>query len=202
MNRSDVEANGRPAGHDDPRKAYAIHAHGYTAYANGDPVRELLDFGSRHFAYGDQVVWEELLLPQLKRALRTTPAGHPVRVLDAGCGDGVWALRVANHLEAAGRPYEVLGIDLTPEMLAQAREHLRKYEGARGKRPDVTFAVGNLEEPLPYPDDSFALTMTLYTVLNHIRRAKAPVAASELLRVTRPGGRHVSVVKAPGGAWT
>ena len=52
----------------------------------------------------------------------------PASVLDAGCGTG----RVA--VELAGRGYDVVGVDLDPTMLA----------GARGKRPDLTWVVGDL----------------------------------------------------------
>ena len=52
----------------------------------------------------------------------------PTSVLDAGCGTG----RVA--VELAGRGYDVVGVDLDPAMLA----------GARAKRPDLTWVVGDL----------------------------------------------------------
>jgi len=52
----------------------------------------------------------------------------PTSVLDAGCGTG----RVA--VELARRGYDVVGVDLDPTMLA----------GARHKRPDLTWVVGDL----------------------------------------------------------
>lgn len=52
----------------------------------------------------------------------------PTSVLDAGCGTG----RVA--VELARRGYDVVGVDLDPTMLA----------GARNKRPDLTWVVGDL----------------------------------------------------------
>lgn len=82
----------------DTRQAYARYAPSYTKYANGDPARELHDFEGRRFAYGDSVVWG-LLQRELDRIVKRTPMSRSINVLDAGCGDGVWAIRVANYLE-------------------------------------------------------------------------------------------------------
>lgn len=53
---------------------------------------------------------------------------RPVSVLDAGCGTG----RVA--IELARRGYDVVGLDLDPEML----------EVARGKAPELPWVQGDL----------------------------------------------------------
>jgi len=63
-----------------------------------------------------------------------------LRVLDAGCGDGLLALAIARRHPT----WALVGVDLNEELLDGAR----KRAGARGL-PNVRFVPGNLEEPLP-----------------------------------------------------
>jgi ubiquinone/menaquinone biosynthesis C-methylase UbiE len=102
------------------------------------------------------------------------PSGDE-RALDAGTGAGALALALAPHVR------EVVGVDLVPEMLAQAR---RLAAGL----PNVTFVEGDATQ-LPFERGEFDLTGTLRT-LHHVRRPELLVA--ELARVTRLGG-HVLV---------
>ncbi len=96
------------------------------------------------------------------------------RVLDAGCGTGR-ALRPLRH--AVGEQGTVLGLDLTPEMLAQA--------AAEGRGALAVLAVADCGR-LPLADGAvdavFAAGLISHlTVLGD--------ALAELARVTRPGGR-------------
>ncbi|PYE56454.1 methyltransferase family protein [Deinococcus yavapaiensis KR-236] len=86
------------------------------------------------------------------------------RVLDAGCGDGAYtsALRA--------RSFDVLGVDVTPELLTIAR----------ARHPDLRFEEASLAR-LPFSDAAFDSTFCL-TVLEW---AADPVASlRELRRVT------------------
>lgn len=97
------------------------------------------------------------------------------RVLDAGCGDGTYAL------EAAERGALVTGVDLSEDMLAVARQR----GAARGIAVD--WRQGDVLA-LPIPDASFDVTIaiTLLCVLPDPRSA-----VHELARVLVPGGRLV-----------
>lgn len=86
------------------------------------------------------------------------------RVLDAGCGDGAYTATLRE------RGFDVLGVDVTPELLAVARARL----------PDVTFEEASLAR-LPFPDAAFGSALCL-TVLEWVAD---PVASlRELARVT------------------
>ncbi|HKD31838.1 MAG TPA: methyltransferase domain-containing protein [Gaiellaceae bacterium] len=98
------------------------------------------------------------------------------RALDSGTGSGALAFALAPHVR------EVVGVDIVPELLEQARQRAGRFQ-------NVTFVEGDATE-LPFEYASFDLTGTLRT-LHHIARPELAVA--ELVRVTRPGGRVLVV---------
>jgi SAM-dependent methyltransferase len=57
---------------------------------------------------------------ELERALVALELSPGMRLLDAGCGTGQWAVGFANH------GCEVTAIDFAPEMLARARAHAQQ----------------------------------------------------------------------------
>jgi SAM-dependent methyltransferase len=93
------------------------------------------------------------------------------RAVDAGTGAGALALALAPLVR------EVVGVDLVPELLEEAR---RLAAGV----PNLTFVEGDATQ-LPFEAFSFDLAATMRT-LHHVRRPELVVA--ELVRVTRPGG--------------
>ena len=96
---------------------------------------------------------------------------RPCRVLDAACGTG----RHAEWLAARG--HDLIGVDVSPAMLARAR----------AKIPGGRFEQGDLSA-LPQPDASVdAVLCTLALV--HL--ADLRPALAEFARVVRPGGRVV-----------
>ncbi|HEY2865711.1 MAG TPA: class I SAM-dependent methyltransferase [Pyrinomonadaceae bacterium] len=95
------------------------------------------------------------------------------RVLDAACGTGNLSLPAAR----AGA--SVTGIDLVPEHISQAVSN-SEIAGL-----DAEFDIGDVEA-LPYRDATFDLVMTMFGAMFAPR---PDVTASELKRVTKPGGR-------------
>jgi SAM-dependent methyltransferase len=99
------------------------------------------------------------------------PTGEE-RALDSGTGTGSLAFALAPHVR------EVVGVDIVPELLEQARKRA-------GEVPNVTFVEGDATA-LPFGYGEFDLTGTLRT-LHHLARPE--LALAELTRVTRAGGR-------------
>ncbi len=99
------------------------------------------------------------------------------RVVDCGSGAGADSLIAARIVGPSGR---VIGVEMTPEMLAKAR---RNAEVAG--LPNVEFRAGVLEA-LPVPDD-WADVVISNGVLNLV--PDKTVALAEIFRVLRPGGR-------------
>lgn len=116
-------------------------------------------------------------------AVFTTPvAGHLVRyagvakdcvVLDVGTGTGVVAI-TARRLGA-----KVTGLDLTPALLAQAKE-----SAMLAGHDDIAWHEGDAEA-LPFPDASFNVVLSQF---GHMFAPRPEVAVSEMLRVLKPGG--------------
>ena len=91
-------------------------------------------------------------------------------VCDVGCGPG----HVGRYL--AERGVHVLGLDLSPGMVALARR----------LNPAMRFEQGDLRA-LDLPDASLAGIVAFYSLI-HLERAEIASALTELARVLAPGG--------------
>ena len=109
------------------------------------------------------------------------PAG--VDMLDVACGAGQIAI------PAARAGVHVTGVDIASNWIEQARTR------AATERLTVQFDEGDAED-LPYPDASFDVVVTLVGAMFAPRPERA---ASELVRVCRPGGRIIMVNWTPPG---
>jgi len=97
------------------------------------------------------------------------------RVLDVGTGTGNLAI------PAARTGAVVTGVDIAPNLLTQAKAR------AAAESLLARFDVGDAEA-LPYVDDEFDTVVSMFGAMFAARPERA---ASELLRVVRPGGRIV-----------
>jgi len=112
--------------------------------------------------------------------------GHPVRhaalrpgetVLDLGCGAGIDTLLAARAVGPTGR---VIGLDLTPEMVARSRRNAQ--DAGLGT---IEVRQGVMEE-IPLPDASIDVVVSNGVLNLSTRKSRA---LAEALRVLRPGGR-------------
>jgi len=102
---------------------------------------------------------------------RTLPRPAPgLRLLDVGCGTGHWSA----FFGQCG--FEVIGVDIAPEMIAVARKK---------RITQTSFQVADAHS-LPFEDEEFDVTAAI-TTLEFVRDAEAVV--QEMARCTRrPGG--------------
>jgi len=105
------------------------------------------------------------------------PLGPDARFLDAGCGIGAHAARLAR------RGFSVDAIDASAQILERAAANL----AAQGLSSRVTLRQGSLLD-LPYPAGGFDGVLC-WGVLMHV--PDVSTAVSELARVTRAGGRLI-----------
>jgi ubiquinone/menaquinone biosynthesis C-methylase UbiE len=100
------------------------------------------------------------------------PSAEPTRVLDAGCGTG----RLTGHLPTLNPAIEAVGVDLSPAMLAHARE----------RNPGIPFVEADLSA-LPFGDGHFHGIFAWYSII-HTPPHALPALFREFARVLRPGG--------------
>ncbi len=106
-----------------------------------------------------------------------------LRVLDAGCGPGLYAE------ELLSRGAEVIGFDASAAMVELARARV-------GDRAEIRLA--RLDAPLPYPDDSVDVVLCALAI-HYV--ADRHAAFAELHRVLRPGGAAVVSTQHPTTDW-
>lgn len=97
-------------------------------------------------------------------------------VLDVGCGLGGDAIDIAKRVGPTGR---VVGVDCSEAMIVEARSLAGTSESA------VTFELGDVQN-LPFTDATFDACRAERTLMHVPDSARA---VSEMVRVTRPGGR-------------
>ncbi len=122
----------------------------------------------------------EPLLSALGVTTRDRPDGQ--RLLDVGTGTGTLAQR------AHGYGVAVTAVEPAPDLLDLASAALRQDQGPAGRpprTPPVTLLRAALPH-LPFADGRFPVVAANF-VVNHVPDPRA--AATELARVTAPGGR-------------
>ena len=140
---------------------------------NMDPLAEFKSRQRETWAlgnFGDLAVFTTPVAGQLVRFAKVA-SGHAV--LDVGTGTGVVAI-TARRLGA-----RVTGLDLTPELLAQARAG-----AVVSGHDDIAWHEGDVEA-LPFPDASFDVVLSQF---GHMFAPRPEVAMAEMLRVLKPGG--------------
>ena len=107
-----------------------------------------------------------------------------LRVLDAGCGPGLYAA------ELLARGAEVVGFDASPEMVRLAGQRLG---------PAAVLRAHDLGRPLDWLDDASFDAALLALVIHHVDDRVG--ALRELFRVLRPGGVLVVSTHHPVADW-
>jgi SAM-dependent methyltransferase len=118
------------------------------------------------------VAVQDLTTPPAARLVQHAGVKDGQRLLDVACGTGVVAIT------AARRGAHVTALDLTPELLAAAREN------ASIAGVSIDWHEGDVEQ-LPFADAAFDVVVSQF---GHIFAPRPEVAMAEMLRVLKPGG--------------
>jgi SAM-dependent methyltransferase len=172
--------------------AYNQAGYRYAKYADGDS-RKLFTFGGRH-AYADRKTWEVIETKLLKLKARGL---RRLRVVDLGCGPGLWLRRVVTRaLQLGFGPIEARGFDIADGQLQRARLLSRNLTQIPGVL--LSFEHGDLRGELVCPPAD--LCLCLYGVLNHIPFAEIPATLRPIADAT--DGYFVATVRSIGSTPT
>lgn len=154
------------------RAAYVQQLFDQTA-RDYDHVNRLLDGGSGH--------WYR------RRALKRAGLAPGMAVLDVATGTGLLARQALKLIQAEGAQGDLVGLDLSAGMLAEARRHL-----------PVPLVQGEVER-LPFGDGQFDFLSFGYALRHNDHLGKT---LGECYRVLRPGGIVLILeVGAPAKGW-
>jgi SAM-dependent methyltransferase len=135
-----------------------------------DPIVQLKE--QQKVAFSNFSILENFTGTAAPRLVRFAGIAPGAEVLDVACGTGVAALTAA-RLGA-----KVTGIDLTPELVARAKEH------AALMKLEASWHEGDVES-LPFPDAKFDFVVSQF---GHMFGPRPAAAIKEMLRVLKPRG--------------
>jgi len=115
----------------------------------------------------------------LGAAVELIPPGT-TRLLDLGCGTG----RLTSLCRAAVPGAHIACADPAPAMVEESR---RKFV----RDTDMSFTVAAAEDLSHFETNSFDVVISSFA-LHHIEIDRLPLAAAEIHRVLRPGGRFIN----------
>lgn len=129
---------------------------------------------------GDYGIFAKYLEPGALEFFDRLDIPPGTKLLDIGCGAGQLTI------PSAKKGIDVTGVDLAQNLVDQANERA-KAEGL-----DVKIVQGDAEA-LAFPDASFDISLSL---IGSMFAPRPELVASEMVRVTRPGGKIIM------GNWT
>jgi SAM-dependent methyltransferase len=136
-----------------------------------DPISQFKE--NQKIAWASFAVVESMTATVAPKLVRFAEIMKGDEVLDVACGTGVVALT------AARIGARVTGLDLTPELVAHAKEN------AMLMKLEATFQEADAEA-LPVTDAKFDVVVSQF---GHMFAPRPHVAIKEMLRVLKPGGR-------------
>ena len=122
---------------------------------------------------GDYAGFARFMEPGAIEILNSWSISDNITLLDIGCGSGQTAI------PAARKGARVTGIDIADNLIKHARQR------ALEENLDINFDVGDAEA-LPYADNSYD---TVISMIGAMFAPRPDRVASELARVTKPGGQ-------------
>ena len=144
----------------------------YGMFAQPVDIRKIKESMRASWMAGDFGVVAKTIAGRAEEFVGRLPITAGMKVLDVACGTGNTAIPEA-RLGAV-----VTGVDIAPNLLAQARER------AAAEELDVRFDEGDAEQ-LPYDDASFDAVVTMFGAMFAPRYK---LVAAEMARVLKPGG--------------
>ena len=138
-------------------------------------VRSLFDSIARRYDLLNHLLSSGFDIFWRAKAIQLLADFHPKRILDIATGTADLALKAAEL-----RPEQIIGIDISEEMLKLGRRKISQ----RNLDRLITLQAGDAES-LGFPDDSFDATTVAFGVRNYSNLMQG---LQEMCRVLRPDG--------------
>jgi demethylmenaquinone methyltransferase/2-methoxy-6-polyprenyl-1,4-benzoquinol methylase len=167
---SEAKTNARTATGDDLRRQRTAYSSHYVR-SLFDKIAPRYDFLNHLLSVGLDVLWRN-------KAIDRLASQRPQRILDVATGTGDFALAAARL-----QPREIIGIDLSEEMLHIGREKVER----RGLTSLITLQQGDAEH-LEFRDQDFDAVLVAFGIRNF---SNLHQGLREIYRVLRPGGSFV-----------
>jgi demethylmenaquinone methyltransferase/2-methoxy-6-polyprenyl-1,4-benzoquinol methylase len=135
-------------------------------------LAEKYDVVNRTLSAGIDVSWRKKAIGQLKKEM-------PQRILDVATGTADMAIMACRLL----KPQEIVGIDISEQMLELGRKKVEK----EGLTNVIRLQAGD-SETINFTQDSFDAVMVAFGVRNFENLENG---LKEMLRVLKPGGRLI-----------
>jgi len=129
------------------------------------------DFLNHFLSLGIDKIWR-------RKAIRELASVNPKKIIDIATGTGDLAIKALIL-----NPSEIVGIDISEEMLTYARQKIQKAR----KEGIIRFEKGDSEQ-IQYPDQTFDAAMVAFGVRNF---ENVQLGINEIYRVLSPGGMVV-----------
>jgi SAM-dependent methyltransferase len=113
--------------------------------------------------------------------------GKPMKVLDAGCGNG------RNTIYLAKRGCEVTALDFADSAIRET-QHRAMLAGVAER---VSIVRHFMDDPTPFPSESFDFALDAYTFCHFLAKEVAQKFWEDMSRVVRPDGQLLSIVFSP-----
>jgi len=142
-------------------------------YSTGIEMPERFSTGRAAMSFADDITWHFLL--------KYLPVDKSIEILDAGGGDGIWALKL---LELGYR--KITLTDISRGMLEEARIRLQDIKG----REEVTLLRSDIANMKEIEANLFDFVFSQYDAVSYSMKPKE--AIRELARVAKPSA-YISV---------
>ncbi len=149
------------------------------SFERSDSKVEVTGFEARHYDLVMNVALVGTYPFFIRRVVRDMGIRPSNAILDLGSGTGRNACLMARYLGDQGR---IVGLDIGPEMLAQATQRCRRL-------PNVTFDKKRVEEELPYRGD-FDKVFIAFVLHGFVQEDRLRIIRNAH-RALHPGGKFL-----------
>jgi len=112
-----------------------------------------------------------------------------LNILDAGAGTGRWSLILYNFLKHKNIKLHFDLVDITPEMLAEAEEKIKRLSGLD---KIMKTHLKNIENLSDYNDNFYNIAISFYNVLSFVEKPKRVL--NEIFKKLKRDGVYASIV--------